>query len=499
MRKKQSAGFCKMSWTFMLNSTWGSRKFWIRHKWPHPGNRDRVWLTTLRQRQPSEKILRSVQNLWLVVHGWLFHKQILALCSVSLSNRRRLSWFPHFKIFCLKHHISSSVKVSSIFSWIATFKCHKLGPGFTESNPFEWSFQTRNLSFGVLSLMSGSAWNAIPEQISGLLVHEWEICLSAFKFQKDLISGACFVPREDCSSWRLVGLILRRNCLIGETFQWAGSRLDLVWGGGIPGLGLYLMWTSAFFNGIWKTSLSQVGLRPNNLTLTLSWTRHKTDSSTKGCSLPSLSFPPTCINFISKIVIMFCLPRWFRTDIPLSWVGYITPNSLTQTFFPKGPRKIFFGVCVWCVANSLFGMKHKEYEHRKTLVINRWNICDWLNLGLQHPAPADLVSFRFLWNSDTKWTPPEKWKTMQALADAVASKHRKGGFTKAVIPFHITQNRFAAGLQQKPQRRLDGCRRDALNFSHHRTTPKGVFDMVSLVMPSRLTLTESLHRYWFID
>ncbi len=24
------------------------------------------------------------------------------------------------------------------------------------------------------------------------------------------------------------------------------------------------------------------------------------------------------------------------------------------------------------------------------------------------------------------------------------------------------------------------CRRDALNFSHHRTTPKGVFDMVSL-------------------
>ncbi len=43
------------------------------------------------------------------------------------------------------------------------------------------------------------------------------------------------------------------------------------------------------------------------------------------------------------------------------------------------------------------------------------------------------------------------------------------------------------------------CRRDALNFSHHRTTPKGVFDMVSLVMPSCLTLTESLHHYRFID
>ncbi len=43
------------------------------------------------------------------------------------------------------------------------------------------------------------------------------------------------------------------------------------------------------------------------------------------------------------------------------------------------------------------------------------------------------------------------------------------------------------------------CRRDALNFSHHQTMPKGVFNMVSLVMPSRLTLTESLHCYRFID
>ncbi len=51
----------------------------------------------------------------------------------------------------------------------------------------------------------------------------------------------------------------------------------------------------------------------------------------------------------------------------------------------------------------------------------------------------------------------------------------------------------------QPQFQLGHCRRDALNFSHHRTTPKGVFDMVSLVMPSRLTLTESLHRYRFID
>ena len=43
------------------------------------------------------------------------------------------------------------------------------------------------------------------------------------------------------------------------------------------------------------------------------------------------------------------------------------------------------------------------------------------------------------------------------------------------------------------------CRRDALNFSHHRTTPKGMFDMTSLLCRVALYCPNLFIVYRFID